>query len=133
MNTKIFYLILLILTNVSCSENKDNATVLNKNRPVSISQRWDQLKKGKDQKNEKALVIEFIKSIQEKGYGIANPTYVNHNRKTSPLIGIFDDEKPVLLKSVSIEVIDRKGLNHKEKLINWKPKDYKSALLFLQE
>ena len=133
MNTKIFYLILLILTNVSCSENKDNATVLNKNLPVSISQRWDQLKKGKDQKNEKALVIEFIKSIQEKGYGIANPTYVSYDGKVSPLTDIFDDKKPALLKSVSIEVIDRKGLNHKEKLINWKPKDYKSALLFLQE
>jgi len=133
MNTRIFYLILLILTNVSCSENKDKATVLNKNLPVSISQRWDQLKKGKDQKNEKALVIEFIKSIQEKGYGIANPTYVSYDGKVSPLTDIFDDKKPALLKSVSIEVIDRKGLNHKEKLINWKPKDYKSALLFLQE
>lgn len=133
MNTKIFYMILLILTNVSCSENKDKAKALNKNLPVSISQRWDQLKKGKDKKNEKALVIEFIKAVQEKGYGIANPTYESYDGKVSPLTGIVDDKKPALLKRVSVEVMDRKEPNRNQKLIDWKPQDYKSALLFLQE
>jgi hypothetical protein len=132
MKAKIFYIIILFL-NMSCHQNKDKTMASDKNIPISFITQWNQLKNVKDSKNEKELVIKFIKSLHEKGYGIANPTYINYNEKTTPLTSIFDDKKPELLKGINIEVLDRKGGNPSEKLSNWKPIDYKSALLFLQE
>lgn len=132
MKAKIFYIIILFL-NMSCHQNKEKTMSSDKSIYISFNTEWNQLKNAKDSKNEKELVIKFIKSIQEKGYGIANPTYVNHNEKTAQLTSIFDDKKPELLKSISIEILDRKGIKPNEKLSDWKPIDYKSALLFLQE
>lgn len=132
MKAKIFYIIILFL-NMSCHQNKDKTMASDKNINISFNTQWNQLKNVKDSKNEKEQVIKFIKSIHEKGYGIANPTYVNDNGKTIPLTRIFDEKKPELLKNISIEILDRKGINANETFSNWNPVDYKSALLFLQE
>jgi hypothetical protein len=118
---------------MSCQQNKEKTMASDKNIYISFNTQWNQLKNVKDSKNEKELVIKLIKSIQEKGYGITNPTYVDHNGKITPLTSIFDDKKPELLKGISIEILDRKGIYPNEKLGNWKPIDYKSALLLLQE
>ncbi|MBE5317926.1 hypothetical protein IM793_02045 [Pedobacter sp. MR2016-19] len=131
MKAKIFFIIILFL-NISCRQNKDTMAS-NENTNTSFKVQWDQLKAERDKKKEKNLVVKFIKLVQEKNYGIANPTYVNYNGKTAPLSNLFDDEKPDQLKGVNIEILDRKGIAPNEKLGNWKPLDYKSAMLFLQE
>ncbi|RBQ04853.1 hypothetical protein [Pedobacter miscanthi] len=132
MKVKIFCIIILFL-NISCLQKKDKPMAPDQNPTTSFNAQWEQLKNVKDSKNEKELAIKFIKSIQEKGYSIANPNYVDYKGKILPLSNIFDDKKPELLKSIEIEILDRKGISPNEKLSNWKPIDYNSALLFLKE
>ncbi|MDQ0968769.1 hypothetical protein QFZ20_004172 [Flavobacterium sp. W4I14] len=132
MSEKIFCVIILFLT-MSCGQNKDKSIESKKNMDTLFSIQWNQIKNAKDRKDERELVVKFIKSIQTKGYGVVNPTYINYNGKTVSLSNLFDEKSPEKLKSVSVEILDRTGKAADIKLTDWNPLDHKSAILFLQE
>lgn len=132
MSQKIFCVIILFLI-VSCGQNKDKSIESKQNMDTLFSTQWNQIKNAKDGKDEKELVLKFIKSIQAKGYRVANPTYISYSGKTVPLFNLFDEKSPEKLKSVGIEILDRTGKPVDIKLKDWNPLDHKSAILFLQE
>lgn len=134
MKTVITYIIVLFFT-ISCVQ-KERSSISNKENMNRIfNDQWNQIKKARDKEEEKDLVYKFMEFLKTKDYSISNPTYTSYSGDIKPFSELFSDKKANQLKSVNIEIINdnEEGENKLIKLINWKPIDNESALMFLRE
>lgn len=130
----ITYIIALFFT-VSCVQKEVSSISNEKNMDGIFNDRWDQIKNAKDKEEEKELVYKFMQFLKMKDYAISNPTYVSSNGAVKPFSEMFDDTKADQLKSINIEIINdnEEGEDKRIKLMNWKPIDNESAVMFLRE
>lgn len=134
MKTVITYIIVLFFT-TSCVQ-KESSSVSNKENMNRIfNDQWNKIKKARDKEEEKDLVHKFMEFLKAKDYSISNPTYTSYSGAIKPFSELFSDKKASQLKSINIEIINdnEEGKNKLIKLINWKPIDNESALMFLRE
>ena len=130
----ITYIIVLFFT-VSCVQKEVSSISNEKNMDGIFNDRWNQIKNAKDKEEEKELVYKFMQFLKTKDYTISNPTYVSSNGAVKPFSEMFNDTKADQLKSINIEIINdnEEGEDKRIKLMNWKPIDNESALMFLRE
>ncbi|WP_367867097.1 hypothetical protein [Pedobacter sp. WC2423] len=134
MKTVITYIIVLFFT-ASCVQKGESSISSKKNMNKIFNDQWNHIKKAKSKEEEKELVYKFMEFLKTKDYAISNPTYVSSNGDIKPFSEMFNDKKADQLKSINIEIINdnEEGDNKHIKLINWKPIDNESALMFLRE
>lgn len=134
MKTVITYIIVLFFT-ASCVQKEEGSISNKKNMNRIFNDQWNQIKKAKSREEEKELVYKFMEFLKMKDYAISNPTYVSSNGDVKPFSEMFDDKEAGQLKSISIEIINdnAEGEDKHIILINWKPIDNESALMFLRE
>lgn len=134
MKTVITYIIVLFFT-ASCVQKEENSISNKKDMDRIFNDQWNQIKKAKDKEEEKELIYKFMEFLKIKDYAISNPTYISNNGDVKPFSEMFDDKEAGQIKSINIEIINdnEEGENKRIKLINWKPIDNESALMFLRE
>ena len=134
MKIVFIYIIVLFFT-ASCVQKESGSISNKKNRNGIFNEQWNQIKKTRSKEEEKELVYKFMEFLKTNDYVISNPTYTSDNGAVKPFSEMFNDKKASQLKSINIEIINdnEEGDNKHIKLINWKPIDTKSALMFLRE
>ncbi|AMP98709.1 hypothetical protein AY601_1800 [Pedobacter cryoconitis] len=134
MKTVFVYIIVLFFT-ASCVQKESGSISNKKNMNGILNDQWDQIKRARSKEEEKELVYKFMEFLKTMDYAISNPTYISNNGAVKPFSEMFDDKKGDQLKGINIEIINDNELgdNKHIKLVNWKPIDNKSALMFLRE
>lgn len=134
MKTVITYIIVLFFT-ASCVQKGESSISNKKDMNIIFNDQWNHIKKAKDKEEEKELVYKFMEFLKTKDYVISNPTYISSDGAVKPFSEMFNDTKADQLNSINIEIINdnEEGDNKNIKLINWKPIDNESALMFLRE
>lgn len=134
MKTVITYIIVLFFT-ASCVQKEKSSISNEKNMNRILNDQWNRIKKAKNKEEEKELVYKFMEFLKSKDYTISNPIYISSNGDVKPFSEMFDDKEADQLKSINIEIINdnEEGDNKHIKLIDWKPIDNESALMFLRE
>ncbi|MBB5645155.1 hypothetical protein [Pedobacter cryoconitis] len=134
MKTVITYIIVLFFT-ASCVQKEESSISNKKNMNRIFNDQWNQIKKARNKEEEKELIYKFMEFLKTKDYAISNPTYISSNGDVKPFSEMFNDKKADQLKSINVEIINdnAEGKDKHIKLINWKPIDNESALMFLRE
>lgn len=132
---KVITYIIVLFFSASCVQKEPGSSSNRENMSRIFNDQWNQIKKARNKEEEKDLVYKFMEFLKTKDYAISNPTYVSYNGVLKPFSEMFDDKKADQLKSINIEIINDKeeGENKLIKLIDWKPVDNESALMFLRE